>query len=369
MSVAKLCENISTSPACTGTEKIEGEVYTTLANGDKELSFKEREQQLIEGVPVRFFKRLTKDHSHFSPSLYCYLWKTVKDFDLVHIHAWWNLVTVISCIIAKMKGVKVLISPRGTLSSYSFDNRSGILKRMFHKLVGSHLLKDCFFHVTTEKEKRDIINLLSPLGIWTISNFVRLPPTTEQAPITPRSFDTNKILFLSRIEEKKGLELLLEALPGLNEKWQLSIAGSGREKYVKSLKVLSERLEISAKINWMGHVDNVLKFEVMRQHDLLILPSFDENFANVVIECLSTGTPVIITENVGLSDYVKSRDLGWVCSRTRKSLADTLKQAINNLEKRQRIHQCAESIVRKDFSDKHLTAKYCGMYNEIVYHL
>ena len=59
----------------------------------------------------------------------------------------------------------------------------------------------------------------------------------------------------------------------------------------------------------------------MQQHDLMVLPSHDENFGNVVIESLSVGTAVLISKNVGLADYVTENNLGWVCDLNEDSVS------------------------------------------------
>src|SRR5690606_32929737 len=121
-----------------------------------------------------------------------------------------------------------------------------------------------------------------------------------------------RLLFLSRIEEKKGLDTLFDALSRCSIHWELAIAGDGQPGYLEQLKSQTSTLGIDRHIRWLGHVGVDEKFEVIRQHDLLVLPSHDENFANVVVESLSVGTPVLISKQVGLADYVQSLNLGWV---------------------------------------------------------
>jgi hypothetical protein len=96
------------------------QVYTTLANGKEELSYQNKETKIVDGVSVTYFKRLTKDHSHFSPALLSHLWKTAKDFDVIHIHSWWNLVSMGAVIICILRGVKPIVSPRGMLNYFIF---------------------------------------------------------------------------------------------------------------------------------------------------------------------------------------------------------------------------------------------------------
>ncbi|RRN76659.1 hypothetical protein EIM50_23570, partial [Pseudoxanthomonas sp. SGD-10] len=165
-------------------------VYTTLANGEEELPYPSGTVRNVDGVEVHYFKRLTKDHSHFSPALYWKLWKTAKDFDIIHIHAWWNLISIFSLFIALLKGKPVVLTPRGTLSGYSFNNRTSAPKKLFHQLLGKPLLKRCYIHTTSKREELDMQALLQPTYLKTISNLVELPwENTDSLSRLHQAFD------------------------------------------------------------------------------------------------------------------------------------------------------------------------------------
>ncbi|MEE1883930.1 XrtY-associated glycosyltransferase XYAG1 [Pedobacter flavus] len=365
MSVAKLCESLA-------LKNIEIEVLTTLANGENELYFTPKKSQEIDGVRVTYFKRLTKDHSHFSPSLYLSLYQKIKKEKktIVHIHAWWNLISIFSCLIALMMKASVIVSPRGMITKYSQNNRHKFIKSLFHNLLGKFLLQRCYVHVTSELEKQDILEIVVPKSIHIISNIVELPLTKDLEKITNNSKlnvkNPYKILFLSRIEEKKGLELLFEALAKFKENWSLSIAGSGTNIYIDSLVQLSINLNIDSKINWIGQISNDQKFKVLANHNLLALTSYNENFANVVIESLSVGTPVLISNKTGLYSYVRDKNLGWVCELNSNHILSQLQNSFNDFEKRQRIKNTAPEIISNDYNSSRLTNYYLAMYNTII---
>lgn len=356
MSVSKLSEEL----VKVGTDL---EVICTTANGQEELPVTSGHQTMVDGVRVTYYKRLTKDHSHFSPALYRALWRKVKSDTIVHIQAWWNLVSVISCAISLLKGIRTVISARGTLSSYSFNNRTSLPKKLFHQFIGRPLLKRCHFHVTSEKEKQDILNLINPKSISVIPNFVRLPERSISR--TKDVYNSFKFLFLSRVEEKKGLELLFESLASFHGNWTLTIAGTGSTNYIDRLKTLAQQLNIANKIEWVGHLANEVKFDIMKTHHLMILPSFDENFANVVIECLAVGTPVLISQNVGLSDYVKTNGLGWVCERSVNSILDNLNYIRENSSALKQISSIAPNIIYTDFKEDNIIKRYKELYTNI----
>lgn len=394
------------------------QVYTTLANGKEELPYPNGHTEIIEDVAVTYFKRVTKDHSHFSPVLLLHLWKNAKKFDVVHIHAWWNLVSMGAVIICLLRGVKPIISPRGMLGDYTVSKS----KVLFHRFVGRHFLKKCNYHATTAMEADEIlkqvfkgkhvevVDLMEWQGegsrkseegsrksavsgpqmeeqseklkegrqkeqdtgqknstppsservgvrrIFIIHNLVKLP---EKLPIKTRIFDgTLKLIFLSRIHHKKGIELLLEALALVDFPFSLSIVGEGDPGYVESLKRKAEGIKLDGYINWIGAVYGNKKYQLLADHDVFILPSYNENFANVVIEAIAVGTPVLLSEHVGLQDYVKANNFGLVFK------LDELKASLEHayqlfLDEKLVIN--GSNTINNDF----LVSKYLEMYSSV----
>lgn len=356
MSVSKLSEQL-TKAGCSI------EVFTTTANGADELEVDINNPMVVDGVTVTYFKRISKDHSHLSPALLKKLWKEAKKFDVIHIHAWWNLVSVLSCWIAVLRKVPVIVSPRGTLSAYSFTNRNNLAKKMIHDLIGRRLLRKSNIHVTSHREMTGIKAIIHPKTITNIPNFIALPdavPVYTRQPGNPL-----KLLFFSRIEEKKGLDILLNALPSLAIPYHLTIAGDGDAAYIDRLKTLGADNGVAEQISWIGFQGSN-KFDILRQHDLMILPSHDENFGNVVIESLSVGTAVLISKNVGLADYVVENDLGWVCDLSANSISTAINKIGEDTDKLMVIKKLAPAQVRKDFDEENLTKKYLEMYNQII---
>lgn len=358
MSVSQLSEQLAIAGIYT-------EVFTTTANGETELDVLAGEKLILDGVPVTYFRRITKDHTHFSPALLIQLWKEVQSFDIVHIHAWWNLVSVFSCWIALKRGVPVVISPRGTLSAYSFSNRNTLTKQLIHKVLGKRLLSRSSFHVTSEREKQAIENLTSNKRIVKIFNFVSLPGTS--LPPVRKHVDNRslKLLFFSRIEEKKGLDILLNSLAKVNVSFHLTIAGDGESAYVDRLKSISASNGTANRVSWIGF-QRLNKFDIMLQHDLMVLPSHDENFGNVVIESLSVGTAVLVSKNVGLADYVYKNELGWICGLDQDEISTAINHIFTQNEKLQSIRRSAVDIIRNDFNEGLLSKEYISMYQQII---
>jgi glycosyltransferase involved in cell wall biosynthesis len=353
MSVAMLCEELS--------KVYTTNVFTTTANGIEELLVPIGTPVDVDGVTVVYFKRVTKDHTHFSPALLKALWRS-QGIDIIHIHAWWNLVSIFSCMIAVAKGIPVILSPRGTLSAYSFSNKNIGKKKLIHNLLGKSLLAKCHMLTTSQREAQSVKTLVNPLSVTVIPNFVKLDETKGTEKLIP--YAVLKLLFFSRIEEKKGLDILLDAISLVTVPFHLTIAGDGDKNYIDHLKA-SVHTDLNDKITWAGFYNNS-KFDLLRNHHLLVLPSHDENFGNVVIESLSVGTAVLVSENVGLATYVANNKLGWVCQTTANSVSAAINTIGNNKHAElDSIRVISPNIVRRDFTGNTLLQQYLAFYQNI----
>jgi glycosyltransferase involved in cell wall biosynthesis len=202
-------------------------------------------------------------------------------------------------------------------------------------LIGKSLLKKASFIVSSKKEQADIFTL----GVATEKNLIIVPNIVEFPDVSNIEHsalsDKLRIIFLSRIEQKKGLEFLIDALDMVDFPVVLDIYGAGNDAYIMRVKQRASTNRNAASIFFHGPVYGDEKFKVLAHHDVFVLPSYDENFANVVLECMSVGTLVVLTEEVGLADVVVANGKGLLIRRDAKNIARVLENVPQKLNKRQ----------------------------------
>jgi glycosyltransferase involved in cell wall biosynthesis len=352
-SVARLCEGL-----VNAGEQVK--VFTTTANGEEELDIPPNKEYNVDGVRVTYFKRIFKDPIYISPALWKRLYKECSQYDVVHIHSWWNILVIVAAFICKRKKVKTIISPHGMMSDYIFQNSNRVFKWLSHLSVGKHLLKYSLFHATSEAEFEECTQLLPGWKGFMIPNIVWLPQLEIEKPV----HSTFTITFLSRIHPKKGIELLMEAISIMEIKPILKIAGTGEPKYIDKLKQKARSLNITDNVFWEGWQDREQKFKAFMEADLFALTSYNENFGNVVIEALHVGTPVIVSDKTGLFSFIKKYNLGWICKTTVEDIRLKLQEAINNVEQRNWISKCAPLIISDFFSEERLIQEYIKHYEQ-----
>ena len=122
-------------------------------------------------------------------------------------------------------------------------------------------------------------------------------------------------LFLGRIQEKKGCDLLIRAFAktaAADDSIRLVFAGPDQTGWANELRALADSLGIAGRIVWPGMVAGDLKWGMLRMAEVFILPSHQENFGIAVAEALACGTPVLISNKVNIWREIEQDRAGIV---------------------------------------------------------
>ncbi len=222
---------------------------------------------------------------------------TEKQTDLLHGHGLWQLPVHQMASFAQKHQVPYIITPRGMLEPWSL-NQSKLKKKIALRLFQNKDLRlaSCI-HATAKSEADNVRALGYKNPIATIPNGINL----EEFPLYEKQISKKrKVLFLSRIHVKKGIELLIEAWKELDilitKDWEVEIVGNGDETYIDSLKSLISSLKLEESITISKPVFGEEKLKKYKESNLFVLPSYSENFGIVVAEALASKVPVITTK-------------------------------------------------------------------------
>lgn len=162
------------------------------------------------------------------------------------------------------------------------------------------------------------------------------------------------LLFLSRIHEKKGCDLLIKAFVKVaeqNPELQLAIAGPDQVGLKMKLQALAESLGVAHRIHWLGMLTGDAKWGVFHASEVFVLPSHQENFGIVVAEALGCGKPVLISNKVNIWREIEVDNAGIVANDDIEGTELLLTSWLNmNAEQRQIMSENARSCFNKRYT-------------------
>lgn len=313
---------------------IQANVFTTYLSGDDN----RLAEQFIEfGSEVNMVGPAWDRTIKYHPGISKAIRDSIEQSDVVHVHGVWEHVHHLAIKWAARLGVPAILRPCGMLDPWSLK-QSALFKRMYMNLrTKGDLAKYSVIHFTTESEKHLArpLNLpgcavVEPNGIET-SEFQNLPPREVLDRDFPQLVGKDYVVFLSRLHSKKGLDLLVEAFAKLeNRSLRLLIAGPDNSNYRGTLDKLIAGHNVRDRVVISPIIGGQLKLAALSHALFMVLPSYQENFGNVVLEALACGTPVMISDQVALHTFVRNESLGEICECNVESVRTCVERMLDN---------------------------------------
>lgn len=337
-------------------------VLTTDANGvDSTLEVeKEREVKLAEGLHARYCQRLAR-HSVSLTLLRC-LPSYIRWADVVHLTAVYSFPTIPTLTAARLYGKPVVWSPRGALQRWRGSSQLRA-KAVWERICSSTSPRRVVLHVTSEEEAKESLEKLGAIETVIIPNGVEIPETVKHVD----GDGTLRLVYLGRLDPKKGIENLLEAGTLLAQRfkrqWSLTIAGSGELQYSGSIRARIEELTLSRWVKMVGRVAGESKQRLLENADVVVLPSYTENFGMVVAEALAYEVPVIASKG---TPWRRVEEIG--CGLWVENGPDGLAKAIEQMS-RMPLHlmgQRGREWMRKEFSWAQRAKKMVDVYSKLL---
>lgn len=270
---------------------------------------------VLEGIKVQFFD--SKVFRWFSLLKEFRIFLIKENPSIVHINGIWTPQNWGFQKVAQELGIKVVLSPHGMLEPWILAHNPWKKKIGLFLYQNKAIRSADHLHATAQMEKESIRNLGYTNDITIIPNGIDLSEIKNKK----KCYGSKKIVFLSRIHPKKGIELLLEAWRTLDTAgWSLEIAGNGDDTYIQ---ILTESASAINNVYFVGAKYGQAKWDFLRAADVMVLPTHSENFGIVVAESLAVGVPVITTKGTPWED-LNIHNCGWWIDVSVNSLGSAL---------------------------------------------
>lgn len=350
-------------------------IFTTDADIKGRLRVKLNTVVDIDGIKVIYFPVQFFQKYKFSLPLAKALRERIPFFDIIHIHSLFQFSTCIASYYCRKYQRPYIIRPLGHLDPFLLKRhrfRKFIYMSMFER---KNLKHSSLIHFTTESERRlalsagiEYPSFVVPMGI-DLKRFSRLPLQDSFRLRYPELKNKKILLFLGRINFKKGLDILVRAFAYLlteRDDVHLVIAGPDDEGYSKKIKKFLKKEDILDMTTFTGMLLGEDKLAAFRDSEIFALPSYSENFGLSVVEAMACGTPAVISNKVGIYKELEENRAGLIVETDPESLLEGIQTLLDDEALRIKIAENGKKFVKEYFDIEKIAGSVIEIYRKVV---
>ncbi len=260
--------------------------------------------------------------------------RKISRFDVILIASFWQLMHLPFQLAATRACIPVVISPRGSLYRVLEKSPGRWPQRLLFWLVISRIMKRASaIHITADVERADLEAIDLGVPSFKVPNpfvtekYAAMPTQREGRARFALPEDVPVILYLGRLDRRKGIDLLIDALSdtaGSQPGAILVLAGPDFDAE-KTLRAQVKRAGLESRVRFTGLVDPEGRAALFAASDLCALtPYGGENFGNAAAEALAAGLPVLLSDQTGAGEHVEEFRAGLVVSPERQAVSAAL---------------------------------------------
>ena len=312
----------------------------------------------------------------FCPSILWRFRRLVREADFVTLHSLYSFPVLAGYLLARFHRKPYGISPHGVLAPFQ-RAVSAHKKWIYNKVFANRILQNAsviFYSAEGEREEASALKLQPPSVLvpdgFDPSEFSSLP---ERGEFRRRFFDGYKgplVLFLARLNAKKGLDLLIAAMQRvIAERPDVRLAIVGPPDPISFNKEVLRWVKengIESQTVLAGAADREMRLQAFADADVYVLPSHAENFGFTIFEAMACGIPVVVSDTLNFASDFARGGVGFVMPRTPEAFSDAIIKLVDQPELRQEMGARGRILVHK-YSLDETGAKVAKTVDSIVH--
>ena len=202
-----------------------------------------------------------------------------------------------------------------------------------------------------------------------LSEFNNLPPRENLRNKYPILKDKKVILFLSRLDWKKGLDILAKAYGIITKQRKdvhLLIVGDGQESFKERVKKWFRDEGVLERVVFAGMLTGREKLEAFSGSDIFVLSSHSESFGMVIVEAMACGLPVVITNTIGIHQEITEAKAGLVVPCDVSKLSEVITQLLDDKNLAQDLGRNGQVLAGEQFDFHKTTDKMIEAYKAVL---
>lgn len=324
-------------------------------------------------LPYYLFERRVPHHNFRSPGLRHWLNWNVRRFDVVEIHNLFSFVPLYTARACQRADVPYIVRPHGSLEPVDLQKHA-LIKRPYGMAVVRNILSRAERVLVATQQEAERLNTF---GATPRVDVVPLPVYGPNVSGDRQDFrgtygipeDALVVLFMGRIDQKKGLQFLVPALASLKKDFPnvwFAVVGSSSNSTAVDLEALLKEHQMEDWTVRSGFLSGAAKQAAFAASDIFALPSLNENFGIAVVEALYAGVPVVLSDEVYIHGAVAKSGVGLVCKASLESCKERLRELLSSEKRRREMAERAPEAAKTHFGPHASALRLMSVYAEIV---
>jgi glycosyltransferase involved in cell wall biosynthesis len=359
--------------AALGQQGVQADIVTTNIDGAQTLNVPTNIWVEGDSHRTQYFPCWALQDYKISVPLSRWLSQHLKQYDIVHLHAIFSLTNAPAYRLCQRHGIPYVISPHGMLEMWAMSYKRWKKLPYYKTIEQPALEKACaIIGAASEINRLTPLNLPTPLkiipnGIWRSTHtkpgdrdlFYQQFPETRNKPL---------ILFLGRIDPKKGLDLLAQAFASVRQQFptaHLVLAGPDNIGFTPKAASYFAEMGCLDAVTFTGMLAGEMKQAALAAAQVYTAPSYSEGFSMSVLEGMASGLPCVITTGCNFPEAATAQ-AAHVVEIEATAIAKALIYCLRDPEAAQAMGQRAKQLVFEHYSWETIGKQMLTVYQEIL---
>jgi glycosyltransferase involved in cell wall biosynthesis len=322
---------------------------------------------------VQYFPCWHRRDFILSSALAIWLGQHLKEYDLVHTHTFFAPMITLTHRLCRWYRIPYIMTPHGMLEPWALAYKVWKKRLYYACFEKSALLFAQAVHVLSSTEAEQV-KALGTQATVVVPNGVELEaikPVSSPGIFNnafPETVSKTLILFLGRIDPKKGLDLLAPAFARVHALFpntHLVIAGPDSIDFTPTVQAYFAQHGCLEAVTFTGMLKDELKSAALGAASIYVAPSYSEGFSMSVLEGMASGLPCVITKGCNFPEAGEA-NAAYIVDAQPDALAEALLRCLADSAQAQAMGQRAHDFIRQYYTWEQSAQKLLGLYESIA---
>lgn len=350
------------------------DIVTTNANGSKNLNEPLQRWLSRSGYRIQYFPYISYGDYKWSNSFSGWLNSNISQYDVVHTNAVFSLPNIPVYLACRKYNIPYVVTPHGMLEPWALSYKAWKKRLFFHLLEKPALDRASAIQALATPESKNIqkLNINTPISV--IPNGIHEHEFKQKKSSEPfyQSYPELRgkkiILFLGRIDPKKGLDLLAKAFGNIYSSFldsHLVVAGPDNIGFLSNAQNFFREQHCEQAVTFTGMLTGTAKEAALAAASIYVAPSYSEGFSMSILEGMASGLPCVITSGCNFPEAAAAQ-VAHVVSIDSDDIANALLSCLRDPSAAQSMGNRARQFIFENYTWDKVAENLLQVYQTIL---